>query len=319
MSDKYTYITEPYNGDPSQDRDKYIGGSDVGTIMGLNPYKSAYTLWAEKTGKLQVQDLSDKEAVWWGNYDEDGVAKRFTEKTGKKVRRSNLTYSLAEYPYLKGHVDRLIVGEKAGLECKTTSAYNKTDYDNGEIPPSHYAQCQFYMLVTGLPVWYYAVKRDNTGFYYLKVDRNNAFIETMLEAVKAFWKEVTTGTPPSIDGSNSTTDTIKDFYQGDEALEAITLDSETICILDDLDKCKGLIKDLTTEKNKYENQLKDYLKDNTIAISSDYKVTWKPQKGKPKLDEEALKQDHPDIYAKYLKDGKETRVLRITSNRKKEG
>ena len=33
-------------------RHKYIGGSDAGAVIGMNPYKSRYTLWAEKTGKM---------------------------------------------------------------------------------------------------------------------------------------------------------------------------------------------------------------------------------------------------------------------------
>ena len=33
-------------------RSRYIGGSDAGAVIGMNPYKSAYTLWAEKTGKI---------------------------------------------------------------------------------------------------------------------------------------------------------------------------------------------------------------------------------------------------------------------------
>ena len=32
-------------------RGNYIGGSDAGAVVGLNPYKSAYALWAEKTGQ----------------------------------------------------------------------------------------------------------------------------------------------------------------------------------------------------------------------------------------------------------------------------
>ena len=26
-----------------------VGGSEAGAVIGMNPYKSAYTLWAEKT------------------------------------------------------------------------------------------------------------------------------------------------------------------------------------------------------------------------------------------------------------------------------
>lgn len=31
---------------------KGIGGSDAGSVLGLNKYKSAYALWCEKTGRI---------------------------------------------------------------------------------------------------------------------------------------------------------------------------------------------------------------------------------------------------------------------------
>ena len=34
-----------------------IGGSDAAAIVGLNPYKSAYALWAEKSGKIEPEDI----------------------------------------------------------------------------------------------------------------------------------------------------------------------------------------------------------------------------------------------------------------------
>ena len=34
-----------------KERTKGIGGSDVSTILGLNPYKTPLQLWEEKTGK----------------------------------------------------------------------------------------------------------------------------------------------------------------------------------------------------------------------------------------------------------------------------
>ena len=65
------------------DRLKGIGGSDVGAVLGLNKYKSAYTLWAEKCGLLQDEE-EDNEAMRVGRDLEQYVADRFTEATGKK-------------------------------------------------------------------------------------------------------------------------------------------------------------------------------------------------------------------------------------------
>ena len=47
------------------------------------------------------------------------------------------------------NVDRLIVGENAGLECKTTSAYNAKEWDGDEVPAQYILQVQHYMAVTG--------------------------------------------------------------------------------------------------------------------------------------------------------------------------
>ena len=44
------------------------------------------------------------------------------EAAGLKIRRSNMMYWSKEFPFLFADVDRLIVGEDAGLECKTASA-----------------------------------------------------------------------------------------------------------------------------------------------------------------------------------------------------
>ena len=43
-----------------------IGGSDAGTIMGSNPWKSQYQLWLEKTGQVEAEDISNKGPVYWG-------------------------------------------------------------------------------------------------------------------------------------------------------------------------------------------------------------------------------------------------------------
>lgn len=66
-----------------EDRKKGIGGSDVGTILGLNKWKSPYQLWLEKTGQVVLEE-SGSEPAYWGNVLEEVVAKEFQERTGKK-------------------------------------------------------------------------------------------------------------------------------------------------------------------------------------------------------------------------------------------
>lgn len=161
------------------DRLKGIGGSDVGAVLGLNKYKSAYTLWAEKCGLLQDEE-EDNEAMRVGRDLEQYVADRFTEATGKKIRKSGFSFQSEKHPFMLANVDRLIVGEKAGLECKTASALTRCDFENGDIPPSYYCQCMHYMAVTGFEKWYIAVLVMGKGFFWYEINRNEEEIEALI-------------------------------------------------------------------------------------------------------------------------------------------
>lgn len=70
----------------------------------------------------EIEEI-DNEAMRQGREFEDYVARRFTEATGKKVRRANAMFYHEKYPFMLADVDRMVVGENAGLECKTASPY----------------------------------------------------------------------------------------------------------------------------------------------------------------------------------------------------
>lgn len=256
-----------------ENRVDYIGGSDVGVIMGANQWKSPYTLWAEKTGLIKPEDISDVEAVWWGTHEEDLVAQRFTMKTGLKVRKSNYAYGCEDFPFLKGHVDRLASKGKWGLECKTTSSWNKTKYDEGEVPESHYWQCQLYMLLTGYDKWFLATKQDNR-FYITKIERDEEAIVRMIDACKDFWKHVQTGEPVEVDGSDSTQETLAQMYPEEHQGEVVDLEKEedTLLALQELASQEKNLKEL---KTKYQNEIKAVLGEAERGETMQFTVTWK--------------------------------------------
>ena len=58
----------------AEERRKYIGGSDIASVMMMSRWKTPLTLWLEKTGEIEPDDLSDNEAVQLGVELEDFVA-----------------------------------------------------------------------------------------------------------------------------------------------------------------------------------------------------------------------------------------------------
>lgn len=176
-----------------------IGGSDAAVIVGLNPYRSRLELYADKLGLMPERE--DSEAMRIGRDLEAYVADRWAEATGKKYRRTNFMYCHDRYDFIRANVDREVIGEKAGLECKTTSVYNKSDFENGEIPLTYYCQCQHYMAVMGYDRMYLAVLALGKAFYHFVIDRSEEEINALLENEVEFWKQhVENGIPPEPDG-----------------------------------------------------------------------------------------------------------------------
>ena len=70
-----------------QIRMRGIGSSDAAVAVGLSPYKSALSLWLEKTGRRESEDISDKPAVFWGTRLEALIADVYAEQTGSLLLR----------------------------------------------------------------------------------------------------------------------------------------------------------------------------------------------------------------------------------------
>ena len=312
------YIKEriPVNRDEwLKQRSKGLGGSDAGAVMGLNPYKSAYSLWAEKTGQIS-NVVEENEAIRLGNDLEDYVAKRFAEQENKKIKRSSYCYQSKEFPFMRANVDRLVVGENAALECKTANPFKDGDYSNDIIPPTYYCQCLHYMAVCGFDRIYLAVLVFQKGFYTYVIDRNDpgveADIQALIQAEKDFWAHVVNGEAPTVDGSESTSNTLKQLHQSDESVVVDLCDFDEK--LDEIQELKEQRKELKARQKTLENELKEVLIGCDYGRSSIYNVSAKVTTSS-RFDTDKLKKENLKIYNSYKKET-QTQTLRI--NRRKD-
>ncbi len=268
-----------------------IGGSDAATVLGLNPYSSPYALWAEKTGAVVPEDISDKECVRLGTYLEEYVAQRFAQETGKKVRRENFILKNADYPFAHANVDRLLVGERAGLECKTTSELNMRRFRGGEYPANYYCQCMHYMAITGYPKWYLAVLIGNREFLIFEILRDEDEITALMDAERQLWELVESKTPPPVDGSKATGDTLEAMYPDVEE----TIDLTPVC--DDLRQylaMKAQMKELDTQLQTLANRIKEYMGSASRGEYGGCIVNWK-EYSSSRFDKALFQKQNPDI------------------------
>ena len=277
-----------------------LGGSDAGTVLGLNPYSSPYALWAEKTGQITPEDISDKEAVRLGNDLEQYVADRWCEATGKKVRRENNMIYNDEYPFAHADIDRAVVGEHAGLECKTTSSWEILQRcRDGEFPEAWYCQMMHYLMVTGFERYYLGVLCFGKGFFEFTIERNEAEIEALANAEREFWHYVETKTPPPLDGTEATGEALTTIL-GDSSpgtsvdLTAVGLQLTAYCSI------KEQIKRLENELADAQANIELFMGQAERGEYNGIKVSFKTQERKT-FDRKAYEAERGEIPQKYFK------------------
>jgi putative phage-type endonuclease len=271
-------------------RRKSIGGSDASAIIGMNNYSSPYTVWADKLGKLPPKE--DNEAMRLGRDLEEYVAKRFTEATGKKVRRENNILINPDIPFAHANVDRMIVGEDAGFEAKTTSALNTKKFKNGEYPENYYAQCVHYMMVTGCERWYLGVLVLGVEFKWFVIERDEGEIEALRKSEADFWEYVKSGEAPLADGSASTSETLRAIYPESNG-DTVSLTA----FADELNQYKHLASlesDYKKLKDECANRIKAYMGEASKGETDKFKVTW-TSSVRNTFDHKAFAKDNPNI------------------------
>ncbi|MCM1387099.1 MAG: YqaJ viral recombinase family protein [Bacillus sp. (in: Bacteria)] len=276
-----------------------LGGSDAGAVCGLNPYSSPMNVYRDKTCD-EIKEKEDNEAIRQGHDLEDYVAARFMEASGLKARRSNYMYRSIENPFMIADVDRLIIGEDAGLECKTVGAYSADKWKDGEIPLHYIMQCYHYMAVTGRRAWYIAAVILGREFVYRRLEWDDALITQLIETEKYFWTEhVEKGVMPAPDGSKACDALLEEYFHTAKKSSPIMLTGFDQKLI----RREQILKEIAAleqEQKQIEQEVKLYMKDNEYAVNDKYKVSWSNVEN-TRLDVKRIRQEEPEIYKNYAK------------------
>ncbi|KIL30469.1 YqaJ viral recombinase family protein [Bacillus subtilis] len=285
------------------ERRKGIGGSDASVILGINKWQTPFELWLDKTGQVPVSE-SGSEAAYFGSLLEDIVAKEFEIRSGKKVRRRKAMLRHPKHDFILANVDRMIVGEKAILECKTTSAYNLKEWEDDEIPDSYIVQVQHYLGVLG-PEYkkaYFAVLIGGNKFVWKEIERDDELIALIFQAEIEFWNEkVLVGKAPVLDGSSAAEEYLKQRYAEAEGGKVVDLTSDNKTRIQQYLQLKEQINELSLQAKELENQIKHEMKEAEYGFIGNYQTSWKSVSTN-RIDSKKLKEQFPDVYEKVTKE-----------------
>jgi putative phage-type endonuclease len=202
-----------------EERRTGVGGSDAATVLGLNPFTTAYELYLDKIGEAPPEDEDFlKEARYWGSVLEQPVCDRYAHETGYKVQKANQLIRSKEHPFMLANIDRKVVAEdrRIGFEAKTAARPEGWgESGSAEIPPYIMLQCQHYLAVTGYDIWDLAVLIGNRDYRSYRITPIKDIIDQLIEAETEFWDRVQAKVAPEPQWqSAATTRLMKNLYPG---------------------------------------------------------------------------------------------------------
>lgn len=290
-------------------RRRGLGGSDIAGILNLSPWSTPVSVWLEKMGMSLPR--SESEAMWWGTYEEDLVARRFTELTGRKTVRHNATI---EDGVLLANLDRLVIPKDGGvaafkgairtdaiLEAKTTGSewpeaeavetlpngYEVMDGDKG-VPAYYQCQCNHYLgRVPTAERIYVAVKMSipcrgysRTKFGVYAIRRDDAIIAAQDEYAREWWERHVVGNLAP-DATNE--DDAKRIWRVSSPKTYITATDEILAAHARLKKATADIEKAEAEASAAKAEIENAMRDSETLLAADGKTvlaTWKTSKGR---------------------------------------
>lgn len=176
-------------------RRQYMGASDMAAVCGLDPYRSAYDVWADKCGMLAEEDEAPK-AAQVGTLMEDGILAYAAEELGGVKLRRNVWRVEPEKKILACHLDAMPAngGGAYAIEAKLTSISSEWGGANSnDVPERVRIQCLAQMacapeLERVVVAAMIGGRRPLIPQLY-DIWRDNGVIAELREEAERFWRE----------------------------------------------------------------------------------------------------------------------------------
>jgi len=244
-----------------------IGASDVAAILGISPWASPWSVWADKLGLLPEQ--AEDEYMAAGRWLERAIGPWFEHETGLTVAGEQTWCTHREHAHHRCTVDgfvfegpapvfpnevRVLDNALGCFEVKVTGPGRRWE----ELPAHYQAQGQWQMHVTDLErVWFAVLMGRRLDIHEL--ERDQADIDLMVERVDDFWHDhVVTAVPPDTDGSDATAHALAAVYPEHTPGTSVAFDDYGNVLINWV-AAKRRKRDAETDEKEATNAIRAYL------------------------------------------------------------
>lgn len=304
-----------------EDRTKYIGGSDVGAILGVNPWRTPLDVFYEKTGLKEIENV-ENEYMYWGKKLEPLIIDRFIdlynemfpEKINSQIEKCPSIKFHSKYNFLAAHIDAIIYEKDLQttrnifrantiLECKTSGNFVKNQWGeefSDEIPIYYKMQVAHYLNIYDIPLAYIAVLFGGNELKIYEYHRNIEFEKEIEKKLVDFWENNVLKLEPPMPVF---VDEAKKLYKSANKDSVIVADNEILDTYYHILDIGKKVSELEQEKDSEKLKLMKFMKsaETLIDNSGDKLVTWKNKKSN-RFQTTEFKTSYPDVYSEFLKE-----------------
>lgn len=306
-----------------------IGASDVGAIVGVDPWKTVHRVWEEKRGVI-LENGPEPLPIRVGRLVEDLIADLYEEETGEVLETreeaaARGTIRHPTEPWILATPDRLSKSDPGLLtEVKWVGWRVAAKWDTREpdgIPDYVRCQTEWQMLVTGRERAHVPTIIDGKDFHVFQVGRNEAIVEKLVEKCRVFWeRHVLGGEPPPADGSEDASEMLHRLHPS--VLGGMLHASpEAEEIARQIIGAKASIKQAEDVLALAENRMRELIGDERGFQGDGWRAVWSERaggvlwKGVAEEMAEEFEANLADFVARHR--GATSRSLRVTDQKKK--
>ncbi|QWD76445.1 YqaJ viral recombinase family protein [Polynucleobacter sp. MWH-UH24A] len=300
------------NQDFTHNRAAFLGGSDIGAILGVSKYRSAIDVWLEKTGKRV--DTKDSFAMRFGSFAESFIADEYTFLTGENLLEYSQGLVHPNYSFCVGHIDRFVLenkelplfhsdgglNAKKLLECKTANHYSQGDWGEpgtDAIPLPYLCQCLWYLGITNLAEIDVAVLLGGSDLRIYTITRDVELESLLFEKAALFWTEhIQKDIPPK---PQSIAD-CQALFQRSCSGKSMEANPQTIALIQELKALESQTHAEEEQINSIKQQLMETMSDaEVLTYLGKPIITWKVPKVSYRIDTKRLGLEHPELIKAY--------------------
>lgn len=274
-----------------------IGGSDVGAILGVNPFRSPLDVYMDKLGLKEPEP--DNEKMRWGRILEPTIAQEFCKQRKTPLGQGQHRTVVIDDVKIFGTPD-FIIGDRGVthqscvLEVKTAGLHmagfwGEPGTDNA--PLTYIAQVALYLMLEDMEQGYIAALIGGQDYREYEIHHDRELEAAIKDAIVTFWKVNIVGqNPPEARSAEEYQKFLKARYPRSTG-EMLVADSRVTLRMRELAQVREALKRLDEREQECVIFLQKVIADSDGVQSDEFQATWKSAKATDIIDYKQLVTD----------------------------